>query len=93
MKSIAPIKPQDRNLALSGQDRENCRFQAVQTLLLEHGKSQRVYLEQVPFPLFLAKQVFTNKDSSQIMNLYRENKFQERCEVEVYHKSMKQNAS
>ncbi len=64
---------------------------------------------QVPFALLLVKQVFTNKDGSQgllylgllylvtsdatldgdrIMGLYRE-----RWQVEVYHKSLKQNAS
>jgi transposase len=63
-----------------------------------------VYLEQVPFPLLLVKQVFTNKDQSQgllylvtsdttldgdkIMSFY-----QERWQVEEYHKSLKQNAS
>jgi transposase len=63
-----------------------------------------VYLEQVPFPLLLVKQVFTNKDQSQgllylvtsdttldsdkIMGLY-----QERWQVEEYHKSLKQNVS
>jgi len=64
-----------------------------------------VYLEQVPFPLLLVKQVFTNKDDSQgvlylvtsditldgsqMMRLYQENKSQERWQVEVYHKLLK----
>ena len=68
-----------------------------------------MYLEQVPFPLLLVKQVFTNKDDSQgvlylvtsditldgsqMMRLYQENKSQERWQVEVYHKLLKQNAS
>ena len=100
---VMPLKS-NRNIALSGQDKKDGRFQAVQTLSLEHGKAREVYLEQVPFPLFLVKQVFTNKDSSQgvlylvtsdttldgdrMMRLY-----QERWQVEVYHKSLKQNAS
>ena len=58
----------------------------------------------MPFPLLLVKQVFTNKDGSQgllylvtsdtaldgdqVMGLY-----QERWQVEEYHKSLKQNAS
>ena len=91
-------------MALSGQDKKDGRYQAVETLTLEHGKAQRVWLEQVPFPLLLVKQVFTNKDGSQgtlylvtsdttldggqIMGLY-----QERWQVEEYHKSLKQNAS
>lgn len=100
---VMPLKS-NRNIALSGQDKKDGRFQAVETLLLEHGKAWEVYLEQVPFPLLLVKQVFTNKDGSQgllylatsdmtldggqIMGLY-----QERWQVEVYHKSLKQNAS
>ena len=59
-----PLKSK-RNEALSEQDKKEGRFQAVQTLPLEHGKAQEVYLEQVGFPLLLVKQVFTNKDSSQ----------------------------
>ncbi len=100
---VMPLKS-NRNIALSGQDKKDGRFQAAQTLPLEHGRAREVYLEQVPFPLLLVKQVFTNKDGSQgllylvtsdmtldgdrIMDLY-----QERWQVEVYHKSLKQNAS
>ena len=100
---VMPLKS-NRNVAMSEQDKKDGRFQAVQTLPLEHGKAQEVYLEQVGFPLLLVKQVFTNKDNSQgllylvtsdmtldgdrMMRLY-----QERWQVEEYHKSLKQNAS
>jgi len=100
---VMPLKS-NRNVAVSEQDKKEGRFQAVQTLPLEHGKAQAVYLEQVGFPLLLVKQVFTNKDNSQgllylvssdttldgdrMMRLY-----QERWQVEEYHKSLKQNAS
>ena len=100
---VMPLKS-NRNVAVSEQDKKEGRFQAVQTLPLEHGKAQEVYLEQVGFPLLLVKQVFTNKDNSQgllylvssdttldgdrMMRLY-----QERWQVEEYHKSLKQNAS
>ena len=100
---VMPLKS-NRNIALSGQDKKDGRFQAVQALALEHGEAREVYLEQVPFPLLLVKQVLTNKDGSQgvlylvtsdttldgdrMMGLY-----QERWQVEVYHKSLKQNAS
>ena len=100
---VMPLKS-NRNIALSGQDKQDGRFQAAHTLSLEHGRAREVYLEQVPFPLLLVKQVFTNKDGShgvlylvtsdialdgdQIMGLY-----QERWQVEMYHKSLKQNAS
>ncbi len=100
---VMPLKS-NRNLALSEQDKKEGCFQAVETLSLEHGKAQEVYLEQVSFPLLLVKQVFINKDGSQgllylvssdttldgdrMMGLY-----QERWQVEEYHKSLKQNAS
>ena len=100
---VMPLKS-NRNVALSEQDKEKGHYQAVATLTLEHGEAQEVYLEQVGFPLLLVKQVFTNKDNSQgllylvssdmtldgdrMMGLY-----QERWQVEEYHKSLKQNAS
>ena len=100
---VMPLKS-NRNLALSEQDKKEGRYQAVETLPLEHGQARQVHLEQVPFPLLLVKQVFTNKDNSQgllylvssdmtldgdrLMRLY-----QERWQVEEYHKSLKQNAS
>jgi transposase len=100
---VMPLKS-NRNVALSGNDKKDGHYQAVETLSLEHGKARAVYLEQVPFPLLLVKQVFTNKDGSQgflylvtsdmtldgdrMMGLY-----QERWQVEVYHKSLKQNAA
>ena len=100
---VMPLKG-NRNVALSEQAKRDGRYQAVETLSLERGKAQGVWLEQVPFPLLLVKQVFTNKDGSQgllylvtsdttldgdkIMGLY-----QERWQVEEYHKSLKQNAS
>lgn len=98
-----PLKS-NRNVALSEQDKKEGRFQAVGTLTLEHGKAQEVYLEQISFPLLLVKQVFTNKDNSQGL-LYRVTSdttldgdrmmglYQERWQVEEYHKSLKQNAS
>jgi len=100
---VMPLKS-NRNVALSEQDKKDGCSQAVEAVSLEHGKARQVWLEQVPFPLLLVKQVFTNKDGSQgllylvtsdttldggqIMGLY-----QERWQVEVYHKSLKQNAS
>lgn len=100
---VMPLKS-NRNIALSEQDKKDGRFQAVQTLVLEHGQAREVYLEQVPFPLLLVKQVFTNKDSSQgVLYLVSSDRtldggqmmrlYQERWQVEVYHKSLKQNAS
>ncbi len=39
--------------------------QAVETLAIEAGAAQKVWLEQVDFPLLLVKQVFINKDNTQ----------------------------
>ena len=61
---VMPLKC-NRKVALSGQDKKDGRYQAVETLTLEHRQAREVYLEQVPFPLLLVKQVFTNKDGSQ----------------------------
>ena len=100
---VMPVKP-NRKVALSEQDKSQGRSQAVETLAMEAGAAQKVWLEQVAFPLLLVKQVFTNKDNSQgflylvtsdltldgdhITRLY-----QRRWQVEEYHKSLKQNAS
>ena len=48
---VMPLKS-NRNVALSGQDKKDGRFQAVETLSLEHGKAREVYLEQVPLRCF-----------------------------------------
>jgi len=100
---VMPVKS-NRKVALSAQDKNQGRYQAVETLAIEAGAAQRVWLEQVEFPLLLVKQVFLNKDNShgflylvtsdltlnggQITRLY-----QRRWQVEEYHKSLKQNAS
>ena len=100
---VMPVKT-NRKVALSAQDKSQGRYQAVETLDIEAGATQRVWLEQVEFPLLLVKQVFINKDNSQgflylvtsdltldggqIARLY-----QRRWQVEEYHKSLKQNAS
>jgi len=100
---VMPVKS-NRKVALSEHDKNQGRHQAVETLAMEAGAAQKVWLEQVEFPLLLVKQVFTNKDNShgflylitsdltlnggQITRLY-----QRRWQVEEYHKSLKQNAS
>ena len=100
---VMPVKT-NRKVALSEQDKNQGRYQAVETLAIEAGTAQKVWLEQVEFPLLLVKQVFLNKDDSRgflylitsdltldgdrITRLY-----QRRWQVEEYHKSLKQNAS
>ena len=100
---VMPIKT-NRKVALSLADQQQGRYVRVETLALEANTAREVYLEAVPFPLLLVKQVFVNGDGStgvlylvtsdttltadQVMALYRT-----RWNVEPYHKSLKQNAS
>jgi hypothetical protein len=99
---VMPLKA-NRKLALSATDQQAARYVAVATLCLPEGETRLIWLEDVDFPLLLAKQVFTNEDGSTgtlylvtsdltltydpITRLY-----QKRFGVEGYHKSLKQNA-
>src|SRR5205085_797524 len=60
---IMPVKS-NRKLALSESDKQQGRYVSVQSLPLEAGAVQIVYLEGVDFPLTLTKQVFANEDGS-----------------------------
>jgi hypothetical protein len=100
---IMPLKS-NRKVALTPADKRAGRYQAVGTLVLEAGTVREIYLEQVDFPLLLAKQVFINEDgSSGTLYLVTGDltlgydrltaHYQKRWRVEEYHKSLKQNAS
>jgi len=100
---VMPLKA-NRKVALSADDKQQGRYVAVETLVLEPHTVQEIYLEGVDFALLLAKQVFANEDGSTgvvylvtsdttltydgLTTLYRN-----RWNVEPYHKSLKQNAS
>jgi hypothetical protein len=100
---IMPLKT-NRKVALSAEDKKQGKYVRVDTLGFENNTSKQVYLEGVPFPLLLARQVFTNEEGStgvvylvtsdttltfdDIPTLY-----QKRWNVERYHQSLKQNAS
>lgn len=100
---VMPLK-ENRKVALSLADKQQGQYQAVSQLDLPAGTTRQVWLEAVDFPVLLVKQVFTNEDGStgvlylvtsdltlrydQITALYKR-----RWRVEVYHKSLKQNAS
>jgi hypothetical protein len=100
---VMPLKA-NRKVALSEADRRAARYMAVSTLDLPEGETREVWLEEVAFPLLLAKQVFINEDGSK-GTLYLATSdltltyerltrlYQKRFGVEVYHKSLKQNAS
>lgn len=100
---VMPIKG-NRKVALSVSEKQTGRYQRVDTLELEALMPVTVYLEEVPFPLLLIKQVFTNEDGSTgILYLVASDPtldgngmtrlYQKRWNVEPYHKSLKQNAS
>ena len=100
---IFPLKT-NRKVALSLKDKQQGRYQRVDTLPIEPGTVRRVYLEEVPFPLQLTQVVFTNEDGTS-GSLYLvssdttatseqlETRYPKRWKVEEYHKSIKQNAS
>jgi hypothetical protein len=95
---------ENRKVAFSETDKPQGRYQAVKMLDLSEAAPLKVWLEEVPFALLLVKQVFKNEDGSegtrylvtsdltltsdQVTKL-----FQRRWSIEVYHKSLKQNAS
>ncbi|MEJ7711264.1 MAG: transposase [Pyrinomonadaceae bacterium] len=100
---IMPLK-QNRKVALSETDKRHGQYQAVNTLSLPAGTTREIWLEDVPFAVLLVKQVFTNDDGSHGVRYLvtsdltlaydRITKlFQKRWGIEVYHKSLKQNAS
>jgi len=100
---VMPLK-ENRKLAVSAAQKQLGQYVTVSTLELAAGTTLRIWLEGVDFPLALTKEVFTNKDGSvgvrylvasdltlsfdQLTKLY-----QKRWSIEVYHKSLKQNAS
>jgi hypothetical protein len=100
---IMPLKA-NRKVAVGWDAKLQGQFVRVDSLTLERHTRLEIYLEGVDFPLFLVKQIFTNKDGStgvqylvtsdanltvdEMIALY-----QKRWNVESYHKSLKQNAA
>ena len=100
---IMPLKS-NRKVTLSSADKRRGLYERVALLELEPNTTREVYLEQVGFPLLLAKQVFKNEDgtegvlylvSSDVTLDYERMTtiYQRRWKVEEYHKSLKSNAS
>ena len=100
---VMPLK-ENRKVARTDAQKQLGQYVTVSTLELAAGTTLQIWLEEVDFPLALTKEVFTNKDGSvgvrylvgseltlscdQLPKLY-----QKRWSIEVYHKSLKQNAS
>ncbi len=100
---IMPVKT-NRKVALSLEDKKRGLYERVASLELESDTVCEVYLEQVGFPLLLAKRVFKNEDGSEgVLYLVTSDAtldhermttiYQRRWKVEEYHKSLKSNAS
>lgn len=100
---IFPLKT-NRKVALSLQDKQQGCYQRVDTLAIEPGAVQAIYLEGVPFPMLLTKLVFKNEDGSTgclylVSSDTTQNSdqidtcYQRRWKVEEYHQSIKQNAA
>jgi hypothetical protein len=100
---VMPLK-ENRKLALSAAQKQLGQYVTVTTLEPAAGTTQQIWLEEVDFPLSLTKEVFTNKDSSVgvrylvasdlTLSFDQQTKlYQKRWSIEVYHKSLKQNAS
>ena len=97
---IMPLKS-NRCIALSAQDKRRGNYVTVETLPFKDATTLTVYLEGVPFPLVLLRQIFTNEDGTTgtlylvtsdttltytaITDLY-----QRRWKIEQYHKALKQ---
>ena len=94
----------NRTIALSPDDKTNGQFQQVTSLNLKDGQSVKVWLKGIEFPVLLIKKIFINEDGSTgILYLVSNDLnhdadhlyeiYQKRWQIEVYHKSIKQNAS
>jgi len=94
----------NRLAAVSEEDRQANRFTPIEELSWQEETIFTGWLKDVPFPVLLVRQVFTNKDGSTGM-LYLAcsdttvtrglilSTYQKRWPVEVFHKSLKQNAA
>jgi DDE superfamily endonuclease len=101
-KDFAMALKSNRTVALTLEGKRQGRFVRVDALPLEEGTVSQVYIKGLPFPVVLAKQVFTNKDGSTGV-LYPASSdllldygrltaiYQKRWNVEVFHKSVKSN--
>lgn len=94
----------NRKVALSKGEARRKTFVKLADLALQPGQVQEVWLDRVPFPLYVAKEIYVNADHSEGELLLVTNKqgmtyqqmislYPERWRIEPSHKSLKNNAS
>jgi len=94
----------NRLAALSEKDRNAGRWTRIDEIDIPDNTPLKVWLKDLEFPVFLTKQVFTNKNQSRGVRFLVSNDFslsdddfttlyKKRWSVEEYHKSLKQNAA
>lgn len=94
----------NRTVALSYQDKQQSKFIKISDMNITVGETYKVFLKGLEVPVILTKQVFTNKDHStgelylvssdiELNYLQLTTIYQKRWNVELYHKSLKQNAA
>ncbi len=100
---VMPIKT-NRAVCYTPEEKRKGKFQRVDALNVQEDKAQKIYIKELPFPVQLVKQVFTNKDGSQgiiylvCSDLAIEAEtitmvYQKRWPIEEYHKSIKSNTN
>jgi transposase len=104
LKDFVCALKSNRLVAVSEEDHQANRFTSIEELPWQEETLFVGWLKDVPFPINFVRQVFCNKDGStgilylacsdatvkrrQILKIY-----QKRWSVEVFHKSLKQNAA
>ena len=102
-KFIIGIKS-NRTVALSEKEKLKGNFTKVSKLDLQDGQSIKIWIKGIEFALQLIKKIFINEDGSTgvlyvVSNDLDHNAdylymiYQKRWKIELYHKSIKQNAS
>jgi SRSO17 transposase len=100
---VMPLKS-NRRVALSEQERNRGRWKSLSSLDLQDGATLTLYLEGVPFPLLVSRQLFRNEDGGEGSLILASSDteldspslfaiYQKRWKVEEYHKSLKSNVA
>ena len=95
---------ENRLITFSEEKRNVGIFERLEHAAIPENKPIKVWIKDLEFPVFLFKQVFTNKDGTRGQRFLASNDFtltddqfktlyKKRWGVEEYHKSLKQNAS